>query len=120
VRQFTRRDGLIEVEGDVYRKTNGEDGIRYVKAELLALPDIGEEPVEFVDKFLTRETRTVIPLRLPKWLTHAVALDIHSFYHCLKIPVAWRRKFGLPRIRGQLVLMVEEWVWAVNTTLPMG
>jgi hypothetical protein len=213
VSQFTRRDGSIEVEGDVYRKTNGEDEIRYVKAEFLALPEIGGEPVDFVDSFLTQETRTVLEpverlfgatvqsqesvkpvfrvrdedyaslcltlrerhmvefvteepdiinglfgvpkgaaadpltrmitdsrpgnektiplpqvqlpnpstlLRLPKWLTHAAALDIHSFYNCLKIPWSWRRKFGLPRIRGQRVGMVEEWVWPVNTTLPMG
>jgi hypothetical protein len=60
VRQFTRRDGSIDVDDGVYRKTNGEDEIRYVKAEFLALPEIGGEPVEFVNQFLTQETRTVL------------------------------------------------------------
>ncbi len=54
-------------------------------------------------------------LKLPAWVKKAAALDIQSFYNCLKLPEEWREHFGLPAVNVQ-----GEWVFPVNTTLPMG
>jgi hypothetical protein len=60
-------------------------------------------------------------LELPPWVRKAAALDIHSFYNCLKLPEDWKQWFGLPAIRGAAVGMPDkEWVHPCNPTLPMG
>jgi hypothetical protein len=59
--------------------------------------------------------------RLPRWCKKAAALDIHSFYNCLKLPAGWRKYFGLPKIRASEVGGPENvWWYPVNATLPMG
>ena len=59
--------------------------------------------------------------RLPRWCRKAAALDIHSFYNCLKLPAGWRKYFGLPKIRASEVGGPENvWWYPVNSTLPMG
>ena len=57
---------------------------------------------------------------LPTWVKLAAALDIHSFYNCLNLPCNWRGHFGLPAIKGSSLGRLEEWLYPVNTTLPMG
>ena len=187
-------DGSVNAEGGVYRKTTNDGGIRFLRAEHVALPDKGGQPVAFLPDFvedeliqhlgppqelfgartrsgprpvkavfkvrepdyasllvLLRERNMVefrseaaycvnglfgVPkgevgdpltrmitdsrptncmtkqltgvelpnpgklLELPAWIRRAAALDIHSFYNCLRLPEEWKRFSGCQRSRA--------------------
>jgi hypothetical protein len=54
---------------------------------------------------------------LPDWVEAGAALDINSFYNCMRLPENWRRYFGFPRVKKP---GGGGWSWPVNTTMPMG
>ncbi len=140
MRQFTRRDGLIEIEGDVYRKTNGQDGILLCESGATGTTRYWRRAGGVRGQYLTQETRTVLEpverqfgatvqsqesvkpvfrVRDEDFASPCLTLRDHHMVKFVKEEPE-RRKSGLLKIRGQLVGMVEEWACPVNTTLPMG
>jgi hypothetical protein len=54
------RDGSVDADGGVYRKTIDDAGIRFLKADYIAIPDLGGQPVSFLPEYLDADTLSVL------------------------------------------------------------